>query len=187
MKVTRKDYSIENETIGKPSKEGVSTQIRKYEFPAWVMPIVFVALPLFLGIVIGLLNGNAPVELLERIKLPPLSPQVEVMQASWLGYYILMGIASYLVMKSDSASVRKRRALIAYGIQLVIGLAWTPVFFLAEAFEIAVGISILLMVSIAVTMDFFTRCSSVSGKLLVPCLLWSSFLSYLSLGVALLN
>ena len=36
VKVTRKDYSLENETIGKPSKEGVSTQIRKYEFPTWV-------------------------------------------------------------------------------------------------------------------------------------------------------
>lgn len=186
MKVTRKDFSAEAGALV-PASPKAPAQGRKLELPAWALTFICIALPLFLGAAIEFVTRSASVELLVRIKLPPLSPPETAMKAAWLGLYILMGAASYLVIKSGCAPVRRRRALIAYGVQLAIGAAWAPVFFLAEAFGVAVGLSLLFMASIAVTMDFFTRCSAVSGKLLVPCLLWSSFLSYFTIGTALLN
>ncbi|MGI6150368.1 MAG: TspO/MBR family protein [Christensenellales bacterium] len=186
MKVTRKGFSDEADALV-PAAPETPAQSRKIELPAWAWLVICVAFPLFLGAVIAFLTGSASVELLGRIKLPPLFPQDTVLKAAWLAHYILMGIGNYFVLKSGCAPIRKRRAMIAYGIQLAIGAAWAPVFFLAEAFIFAVGLSLLFMASIAITVDFFTRCSAVSGKLLVPCLLWSSFLSYFTIGTALLN
>ncbi len=186
MKVTRKDFSAEAGALV-PASPKAPAQGRKLALPAWTSMFICIGLPLFLGTAIEFITGSASTELLARIKLPPLSPPEMAIKAAWLGLYILTGAASYLVLKSGCAPVRRRRALIAYGVQLAVGAAWAPVFFLAESFGIAVGISLLFMAAIAVTMDFFTRCSAVAGKLLIPCLLWSSFLSYFTIGAALLN
>lgn len=187
MKVTRKDAAADAEVMVPVAAELPAQQSRKIELPTWAWAFLCVALPLILGTAMEFLTASALSELLAAVKLPPLFPPETVFKAVWLGHYVLMGIASYLVLKSGCAPIRRRRALIAYAVQLAVGAAWVVVFSLAQAFMVAVGLSLLFMAAIAVTMDLFTRCSDVSGKLLVPCLLWASFLSYYAIGIALLN
>jgi benzodiazapine receptor len=186
VKVTRKDAPAEIDALV-PVLSEARAERRKLELPAWTWTFLCIALPLVLGTVLELLTANAATGLLGRLKHPPLFPPLAVIKAAWLGHYVLMGIASSLVLKSGCAPMQLRRALIVYGVQMFIGAAWTIIFFLFELFGIAVALSLLFMAAIAITMDLFTRCSVTSGKLLVPCLLWSSFLSYFTIGIALLN
>lgn len=183
MKVTRKDA----ESPLPVAVELPAPPAKKIELPAWAWALLCVALPLLLGTAMELLTAGAAEKLLASIRLPPLFPPRLALQAAWLGHYVLMGIASYLVLKCDCAPLRRRRALAAYAAQLAAGAAFVVVFFLAQAFLVAVGLALLFMAAIAITMDLFSRCYEAAGKLLVPCLLWASFLSYLSIGVALLN
>lgn len=159
----------------------------RWEPPSWLLIAVCVAVPLCVGLLIGALTGASAKELYASLKLPPLSPPDWIFSIVWTVLYALMGIASYLVIRSGCTQVRMRCALTAYAVQLLLNAVWMPVFFLAMAFGIAAIISLALMAALAITMDLFTRCSTAAGKLLIPCLLWVTFATYLTIGVALLN
>ncbi len=158
----------------------------KWEPPSWLLIAVCGAVPLCVGLLVGTLTGAAAKELYANLKLPPLSPPDWVFSVVWTVLYALMGIASYLVIRSGCTPVRMRFALAAYAVQLLLSAVWMPIF-LTGAFGIAAVISLALMAALSINMDLFTRCSAAAGKLLIPCLLWVTFATYLTIGVALLN
>ena len=88
---------------------------------------------------------------------------------------------------------RARAALTAYGVQLVLNLLWTPVFFGlypvlgTPALWIAFGIIVALAVAVAVTVLLFGPISRTAGLLMLPYLSWIVFASSLNLWAALHN
>lgn len=104
----------------------------------------------------------------------------------WTTLYILMGISLYLVWVARSKE-QKRTAYILFGAQLFLNALWSIVFFGLHEPLAAVGIILLLLVSLVVTFGSFWRFSRVASLLLVPYIAWVSFASCLNIAIALLN
>ena len=149
----------------------------------WKKLILCIAIPLAAGGLAGLLIRNS-METFQSLNKPALSPPGWLFPVVWTILYILMGIASYLVLVSGKPN---RSALSVYGTQLIFNFFWSIIFFNFEAYLFSFVWLIILWVLILATMILFFRVSEPAGYLLLPYLLWVTFAGYLNLYIYLLN
>ncbi len=152
----------------------------------WKQLLICLAIPLGVGGLAALITRNS-MQTFEQLNKPPLSPPGWLFPVVWTILYLLMGLASYLVLVSDSGRRQIRSALQAYGWQLGANFLWPLLFFSAEAYLPAFLWLVLLWVLIAITLYRFARIRPAAGWLLVPYLVWVTFAGYLNLGIYLLN
>ena len=77
--------------------------------------IICLVIPLAVGGLAALLTGGG-MDTFETLSKPPLSPPGWLFPVVWTILYILMGVASYLVLTSGKTREDIRRALTVYGI-----------------------------------------------------------------------
>ena len=121
------------------------------------------------------------------VKQPPLSPPAWLFPVVWTILYVLMGIASYLVLTSGASTDKNTKALTVYGLQLAVNFFWSIIFFRFSMYLFAFFWLVLLWLLIIVTMVRFYRIKEPAGDLIVPYLLWVTFAGYLNFGIYLLN
>lgn len=117
---------------------------------------------------------------------PPLLPPNGVFGPVWSLLYVFMGVALYLVWIAKSKQ-EKRRAYIAFGVQIILNTLWSIVFFGLHLPWLGVVVILILLGAIVWTMYEFWKHSKPAAYLLVPYIAWVSFATYLTVGVALLN
>ena len=96
-----------------------------------------------------------------------------------------MSVSLYIVTKKDEKT--NTRALIVYGVQLIINSLWSLIFFGVGAYLFAFIWIILLIISIIVMMVTFFKIDKRAFYLNIPYLLWSIFAGYLTLEIYILN
>lgn len=148
--------------------------------------ILCIAIPLAVGGLAGLLTSNS-METFSMLNKPALSPPGFLFPIVWTILYVLMGIASYLVVTSNATPKQIRSALTYYGIQLAINFFWSIFFFNFEWYLFSFLWLLFLWVMIVNTIISFYEISKLSAYLLVPYLLWVTFAGYLNLSIYLLN
>lgn len=148
--------------------------------------IVAVAIPLAVGGLSALISGNS-MEKFSQMNQPPLSPPGWLFPVVWSILYVLMGIASYLVLESNADHKAVVNALTFYGVQLFFNFLWSILFFNFELYFIAFVWLIVLWILILITTILFSKISKPAAYLMIPYLLWVAFAGYLNLGVAILN
>ncbi len=152
----------------------------------WKKLLLCLAIPLGVGGLAAWLTRGT-MDVYATYEKPPLSPPGWIFPVVWTILYLLMGLASYLVLESDGKKQDKTRALTVYAIQLGLNFIWPLVFFRAQELLAAFGILVLLWAAIYLTIRSFSRIRELAGDLLIPYLLWVSFAGYLNLGIYLLN
>ncbi|TPV49273.1 tryptophan-rich sensory protein [Pseudarthrobacter phenanthrenivorans] len=121
----------------------------------------------------------------------PWSPPNWLFGPVWTVLYTAMAVAAWLVWRKRTD--RTRPALAAYGIQLVLNLAWTPVFFGlypvlgTAALWVALAIILALIAAVTVTVLYFGPISRTAGLLLLPYIAWLVFASSLNWWAAVHN
>ncbi|BBX67162.1 TspO/MBR family protein [Mycolicibacterium psychrotolerans] len=121
-----------------------------------------------------------------RLQQPSWAPPSWVFGPVWTVLYVMMAVAAWLVWRSGPWA-QTRPALTAYGTQLVLNAAWTPLFFGLGWRGIAFAeLSVLWLVLVGTVVLFFRR-SAVAGWLLIPYLAWSTFALCLNFAVWQLN
>ncbi|SIR93989.1 TspO/MBR family protein [Natronorubrum thiooxidans] len=103
----------------------------------------------------------------------------------WTALFTLLGIALWLVWRSDAPG--RRLALGLFAVQMLFNVAWTPTFFTLEALGVAFGIIVVLWVSIVATIGAFARVDRRGAALLVPYLAWVTFAAVLNVELWRLN
>ena len=149
----------------------------------WKKLILCIALPLAVGGFAGILTRGS-METFQSLNKPALSPPGWLFPVVWTILYLLMGIASYLVLTSGKTN---HSALTVYGIQLVFNFFWSIIFFGFEAYLFSFVWLVILWILILATIIRFFRISESAGYLLLPYLLWVTFAGYLNLYIYLLN
>ncbi len=145
--------------------------------------IIAIAIPLGVGVASSLITMNA-FEAYESFPRAPLSPPAFLFPIVWTILFILMGIASYLVAVSADTE-NSKKALILYGVQLVVNFFWPIFFFNLQWFTFAfIWLAILWLLIIA-TGVAFSKINLKAAALLIPYFLWTSFAGYLNLFVAM--
>lgn len=125
----------------------------------------------------------------------PWSPPNEVFGPAWTTLYALIAVAGFLIWRAGhtAESNRARRTLALFGVQMVLNLAWTPVFFAGfplvgrPAWWAALVVILLLTASVVVLIVSAWRWSKVAALLLVPYVGWLLFASSLNAGIIALN
>jgi tryptophan-rich sensory protein len=117
---------------------------------------------------------------------PAFNPPSWVFAPVWTMLYVLMAIAAWRVWRSPQTDLR-RRALGAFGLQLVLNLLWSVLFFGFQQIGAALVDIVLLFSAIAFNALLFWRVERLAGWLFVPYLLWVAFAALLILSLWLLN
>ena len=148
--------------------------------------IVCLALPLIIGGLSALLSGPG-MELFASLEQPPLSPPGWLFPVVWTLLYLMMGLASCLVLESGGERKQISAALTLYGVQLAVNFFWSIFLFNMQLYLFSFFWLVLLWCLILATLISFYQLSKPAGLLLVPYLLWVTFAGYLNLASALLN
>jgi tryptophan-rich sensory protein len=118
---------------------------------------------------------------------PPGTPPNAVFGPVWALLYAMIGASLALVWHRAPAGSEKRLALTLFFVQMLVNLAWTPLFFGARMTGMALIAIVLLWVAILVTILKFRSLDRTAAALLVPYLLWVGYASYLNAAFFLLN
>lgn len=146
----------------------------------WVVAIVA------MGAVMGLLFP--PGAWFDSLHKPTWNPPAWLFAPVWITLYVLMGIGIWLVRKQpDVSHALKRDATRLFLLQLILNMAWTPLFFgLHNPFLAFVAICILWIAILCMLLEF-GKIRPLAGYLLIPYLLWVSFALILNGTIWLMN
>jgi tryptophan-rich sensory protein len=139
-----------------------------------------------IGITSGLLASAKNNEWFDQLVKPAWNPPSYVFAPVWTTLYLLMGIAWWLVWKSNS-NKDKGFANGIFIVQLILNFFWSILFFKLHNAGAAFAEIVLLWVCIVLCMLAFGRHSRLAMWLLLPYLLWVSFASYLNFSIWQLN
>ncbi len=121
-----------------------------------------------------------------ELQRPAWAPAAWLFGPVWSVLYLLMGIAAWLVWRTDGFRIN-RAALVLFVLQLAANALWTWVFFAWHQGAAAFAEILLLWALIVATLRSFRRLNTLAGLLLVPYLAWVTFAAALTLGVWRLN
>jgi len=145
--------------------------------------VVCVGLGSFSGVVAGNVTGTWYQELTK----PSFQPPSWVFAPAWTILYTLIGAGLGLIWHQHNKYENAGKALTLFGIQLVLNLFWTPVFFRMENPALALVIIAILWILIIWTIRSFMDHSKLAGYLLIPYLLWVTFATVLNACIVALN
>ena len=152
----------------------------------WKKLIICLAIPLAVGAVAALLSGSG-MRQYGTLRQPPFSPPGWLFPVVCTIMNLLMGYASYRVLRSGAEEGQIKKALSLYGAQLALNFLWPLIFFGLEMYLLAFIVILALWVLIFLTINAFSDIDETAGNLLLPYILWVTFAAYLNVGVYLLN
>ncbi len=151
-----------------------------------LMLMALVGLTLGLGAGMGLLFG--PGADFQALQKPTWNPPGWLFGPVWTLLYVLIGASAWLVWRERRVSSSERRtAWMAFALQAVLNLAWTPLFFGLHSPGLAFLDISLLWLAVLWTTVAFGRIRPLAGYLLVPYVLWVSFALVLNGTIWLMN
>ncbi len=152
-----------------------------YKYKVYIFSIL-------IAISVGLLSGfvaTNSVIVFDMLEKPPLTPPASFFPVVWVVLYILMGISAAIIYLS--CSIKKRCALLIYGVQLIVNFWWSIIFFRFNLYLFAF-LWILLLIGIIKIMIFnFYKINKYAAFLQMPYLLWVTFAGYINLMIYILN
>jgi tryptophan-rich sensory protein len=118
------------------------------------------------------------------LQKPSWNPPDWLFPPAWTTLFLLMGTALYLVSEKDG---KKNAAYALFGVQLLLNLGWSAVFFGLHSPGAALAVIIALWLAILLTIIRFRMLSPTAGYLLIPYILWVSFATALNFTIWRLN
>ena len=138
-----------------------------------------VPLVLLLGFLSGQAGSNAESVWFQSLVKPAIFPPPMWFGIVWSILYVLMGVALAMVCAAWGARGRTA-AIVAFALQLIVNLAWSPVFFAMHRIKEALIVIGVLDVLVIVTIVLFWRVRRVAALLLLPYLAWIAFATLLN-------
>ncbi len=103
----------------------------------------------------------------------------------WTTLYVLMGIACFLIWKSEHP--RKKQVLTLYFLQLFLNFLWSPAFFGVQNPMLGMLVIVPLWAAILACILLFRKINGWAAVLMIPYLLWVSFATVLNATIWYLN
>jgi translocator protein len=117
---------------------------------------------------------------------PAWTPPSWVFGPVWSVLYLTMAVSAWLVWRQAGFS-RGASALNLFGVQLVLNVCWSAIFFGAHRPGLALAEILLLWLVILATIIAFRSLSRTAAWLLAPYLLWMAFAAVLNFSIWRLN
>lgn len=154
--------------------------MKKIDYKSLIINII---IPLSAGALGVLLGGNMQDYAL--INKPNISPSPIVFPIVWIILYILLGISSYIIKKTND--ITSQDAFIIYALNLFVNTTWTLFFFRLKWYLFAfIWIIILIILTIILIYKYY-KINKTAAYLQIPYLLWLIFASILNISIYILN
>lgn len=154
--------------------------------PKWKTCLFWIGLSLAVGILSGWLSREGTQVYGQLVQKPPFSPPAWVFPVVWTVLYTLMGISAARVWAAPLSQARSR-GMNLFVAQLIVNFFWSPIFFNARAYGLALVWLLLLWTLVALMILQFGKVDRLAARLQLPYLLWLTFAAYLNWGVWRLN
>lgn len=151
----------------------------------FVKIIIASLITLTLGIASGFSTIDSIANWYQYINKPSFNPPNWIFGPVWTALYLMMGISFGMIWHSTSND--KNRAMIFFGIQFLLNLGWSFLFFNLHQTGIAFIEIILMWFFILMTILSFYKINKTAAYLLIPYLCWVSFASVLNGAIWYLN
>ena len=150
--------------------------------PTFRQYTAFIVLSEAVGLLSGLLSREGTALYSQLTAKPPLSPPGWLFPVVWTVLYALMGIGAARLWASPKSQARSR-GLNLFIAQLIVNFFWSPIFFNARAYGLALAWLLLLWVLVLLMALEFRKVDKASAYLQIPYLLWLTFAAYLNWAV----
>ena len=147
---------------------------------------VCILIPITVGSIASVITKDSMSSFL-LMKQPPFSPPAWIFPTVWTVLYLLMGIASYLVMQAKVDKKQKEKAILLYEYQLLVNFLWPTFFFHFEWYLFSFLWLILIWVLVVLMIVSFWKIDKRAAVLNIPYLIWLTFAGYLNLAIWWLN
>ncbi len=118
---------------------------------------------------------------------PTFNPPNWIFSPVWVALFALMGISFYLIWNKGIKSRQSKIAVMLFGVQLLLNIVWSILFFGLRSPLLAFIEIIFLWIAILLTIVYFYRISKTASYLLIPYLVWVSFAGVLNFFLFYLN
>ncbi|MBJ6643296.1 tryptophan-rich sensory protein [Streptomyces sp. BSE7F] len=123
----------------------------------------------------------------QALERPSWAPPGWVFGPVWTVLYGTIAVAAWLALRGDGTRVGRRPAMVLWSVQLALNLAWTPLFFAADAYGWAFAEICLLWLALVATVVAFAGRRRAAAVLLLPYAAWVTYAASLNLSIWLLN
>ena len=148
--------------------------------------LIAVLIPILVGLSSAYLTGD-DMTVYETMNRPALAPPGWVFPVAWTVLYIMMGLASYFVFVSETDAETKKKALVLYGVQLLMNFCWSTLFFTFSRYLIALIWLLGMWLVILICMIRFYRIHRAAGLMMTALFLWTTFAAYLNLACYIMS
>jgi benzodiazapine receptor len=139
------------------------------------------------GLLSGLFTASEIQGWFAGLQKPSWNPPAWLFAPVWTCLYALMGIALYLVWKSNIRSDARTWAVVIFFAQFALNCSWSYIFFHRHQLGWGFVDIIALWIAILCTIIGFARINRVAPWLLVPYIAWVSFAAMLNYSIWQLN
>lgn len=146
---------------------------------------------IILIIVFGLLGGigslftskNTNSDWYNSIK-PDITPPSFVFPIVWNILFLLISISLYFAWTNSKTKQNKKKIIFAFGINFILNILWSILFFALKLPKLAFAEIILLWISIGAMIFVTRKINKVSSWLILPYWLWVTFAGVLNFIIA---
>jgi len=117
---------------------------------------------------------------IDSLNKPKLYPPGALIGIIWTILYYNMGVALEKIYYNYPERTERTKALFLFIIQFILNLAWSPIFFKRKKFKTAFVVIVLLILSVILTLDSFTKIDPSTKSLLTPYLVWLFIAAYIN-------
>jgi tryptophan-rich sensory protein len=121
------------------------------------------------------------------LEKPPGVPPNTVFGPVWTALYSMMGISLALIWHRVEPGLQKKQAFGLFLAQLILNLAWSPVFFGHHWMGVALIIIKSLLLQQPCAINNIRSADKLAGRLLIPYAIWVGYATYLNAGYWWLN
>jgi translocator protein len=139
----------------------------------------------FAGIIGSVFTASTLLTWYSTLIKPDFSPPGWLFGPVWISLYFLMGISLYLIWQKKAED--KNKSLIIFGIQLILNVFWSFLFFGLKSPLYGLINILFLLVAIGLTIAFSYRISFYAAIFLIPYLVWVCFATILNYAILSLN
>lgn len=170
----------------------------------------FIIIPGIGGGLGGIVTSSQIKPWYEKIERPTWTPPNWVFGPVWTTLYLLLGISSYLIYKSDQEiatqeietqnteeshctsfgpkkETDRKDSLILFAVNIFLNWIWTPIFFGLHQVAVAFFVIIALDAVVLYMMMLFFRIKKIAGFMIIPYMTWLTLATCLNISVWSLN
>lgn len=125
------------------------------------------------------------------INKPSFNPPNWIFGPVWTVLFLAMAVALWRIWRvvpiDAQSALMRRKALIAFGVQLALNVTWSASFFYLQNPVLALGVIVVFLASLLACVAFFRSLDRIAAWLFAPYIAWVSFASLLNAAIVALN